>query len=802
MGVRSVEPELGAIWPALQWVSAERAEATCTGKEGSMLGLYEHAGSRDASKAARPAFLTFVVGLLAALAFACGGEEGVLRSSPTAEVAALTPTPMPSPAPTGSPAAEAEGCLASADRIAYVDEGGDVWFVNRDGTDATQVTQSGNNSELVFSPDGKKVAYVHRVRRTSTGGTILDIRVVLRWDSAFRETVVQEPMPTFVRELGQFVAPDNLRWTIDGTSVLAHIAFGGVSQHYIGAFPVDSAVEPYFLGGLGGEPTTDPMQTLLRVYEFDVQSATGAIAYVMYRNADPYGYYLSVTDRDGSNDRYVLPPSGVEKSYSTPSWSPVSQDIAFCARGPDGTYSVAVVNSEPSTGVATPRELATIGPSKPTERPQWSPDGTLLAYDDGVSVWIVDVAGSSDPRKLAEGTHPSWSPDGSEIAFESQGKVWVVSANDGEPRLVAEGSDPEWSPDASVCERAPALPTSTPTATTGLTASPTDATTPTAMATPTSPPVDARSVPIESLLRPGAKVEKVLYASLDETPQEEIVVYSTMMVMKGEQECGPVPLLDVFAYDADRGEWANVFNGNDGDEPIIPVRLEDYQQGPMCGLIYWIDPLELMDFDGDGRHELLVRTVGGGGSGNPGDVVVIGFEGAGRELNATRLFQARLWKLQAVVVVSDRELWLEQGLWSEAEPGGIDMTASLRGVVRHSSDLRKITVVDQHPWPFCTQGFVSSKTNGILKFRCDFDKWPGSSQAWPAEMEFVVNQETAFEPTLFANSLEDVQLGDLVRVDVAAYGLSNPWVVGPDGVWEVGGGSTSLVAARVEVLGR
>lgn len=345
-------------------------------------------------------------------------------------------------------------------------------------------------------------------------------------------------------------------------------------------------------------------------------------------------------------------------------------------------------------------------------------------------------------------------------------------------------------------------PASTPTVLPHVTASPPATITP----TPTPPIPDARSVDIESLIRPGAEVQKVLYASLDDTPPEEIVVYSDMTVMQGETECGPVAFLDIFAYDSERDEWPKVFGADEGEEPLIPVQLEDYQEGgAMCALIWWIDPLELMDFDGDGRQELAVRVLGGGGSAAPGDVVVLGFEGTAPQLGTTRLFRAQLWKAQDVVVAGQGELWLEQVIGSKWEPIG-HAAAALRGVVRYDEAQEEITIVDQEMRLLCTEGTVTVKTENLLTLSCESHELPGLIDPYPTELDFLVNEHTTFGPQSAVGALSDIQIGDYVQIRVAALGLTAGGGIAPEwvflaGVWTVPYVTyVSPIAARVEVV--
>jgi hypothetical protein len=273
-----------------------------------------------------------------------------------------------------------------------------------------------------------------------------------------------------------------------------------------------------------------------------------------------------------------------------------------------------------------------------------------------------------------------------------------------------------------------------------------------------------------------------------------------------------VPFLEVFADDAERDQWGKVFDASDEGGPLAGIRLEDYEQGPMC-FGFWVHPVELTDFDGDGRHELLARFfLGTGGTANYTEVAVFGFEGDAPELRTTKLFQAYLTKLQAVVVASERELWLDQGLWLRG--GGAQMPAMLRGVVRYDPTSGTIAVVDEEARLLCMEGTVLDKAPDTVTIRCEADE-PGVRESYPPEfegeerfpvdMQFMVDRYTQFEPKSSVNSLDDVQIGQSVLVWPATLGLQAVrgvtwgWRV-KDGIWSAEGGSVSPVAGLVEVL--
>jgi Tol biopolymer transport system component/serine/threonine protein kinase len=89
--------------------------------------------------------------------------------------------------------------------------------------------------------------------------------------------------------------------------------------------------------------------------------------------------------------------------------------------------------------------------------PQWSPDGTSIAFQSGEAIYVVPALGGI-PKQLVEPSPegsvraPSWSPDGKQFAYVQGRNIYVCSIDGGEPRKITEAFEPyslSWSPDGS-----------------------------------------------------------------------------------------------------------------------------------------------------------------------------------------------------------------------------------------------------------------------------------------------------------------------------------------------------------------
>ena len=173
---------------------------------------------------------------------------------------------------------------------------------------------------------------------------------------------------------------------------------------------------------------------------------------------------LAVIEPDGSETTLVRDPS-----FYGASFSPDGATVVYATRG-DRAQLMTVA----SDGSEEPRLLLE---STNLYEPTYSPDGTQIAYGDGLyysthTIRVVNADGT-DVRVLIHATPPfdavghirgiEWSPDGSLIAVDlrsladnQKGGIYTVRPDGTDRRLLIPGAgNPAWSPDGSLIAYSP-----------------------------------------------------------------------------------------------------------------------------------------------------------------------------------------------------------------------------------------------------------------------------------------------------------------------------------------------------------
>ena len=227
-----------------------------------------------------------------------------------------------------------------------------------------------DDSSPTPSPDGTKVAFYSRAG-TSVVNTDGTGRRPLRRCSGY-----------------------NLSWSPDSSRIVCE---SGANQGIV-LVGADGRGAQTITGARGYAPSWSPDGT--------------TIAYV-----GPQGIYT--VSPDGSNPRHLT--SHAADELTLPVWSPDSHSILFVSDEPKTRSDLYVVAADGSAL----RRLAT---NISTDRPAWSPDGTLIAFGapsavkNAAAIYTIAPDGSGKALAAA-GTHgesvvePTWSPNGSALAY-------------------------------------------------------------------------------------------------------------------------------------------------------------------------------------------------------------------------------------------------------------------------------------------------------------------------------------------------------------------------------------------------
>jgi Tol biopolymer transport system component len=207
--------------------------------------------------------------------------------------------------------------------------------------------------------------------------------------------------------------------------------------------------------------TTDPGFDACAAYSADGQQ----IAFCSNRSG---AFEIWAMDKNGGNQHAVTNTGG----FATfPDYSPDGRKIAFDGdQGSDPHDEIYVVNAQTGGGLTALTSCAGFGDGCFNDYPAYSPDGTKIAYihaDDvdadgnavNEQVWVMSANGSNKTQLTfdahAHDQLPDWSPDGSKIAYEDgdsgSGRIFSMHADGSHQTQLTFGPGDDfgaaWSPD-------------------------------------------------------------------------------------------------------------------------------------------------------------------------------------------------------------------------------------------------------------------------------------------------------------------------------------------------------------------
>jgi len=363
------------------------------------------------------------------------------------------------------------GAFWSADgRALMMPKNGDLWSVPIDGGKAAAVwTTPGAESSITASPDGTHVAFVRSAARAGGAATAAPAGRGGRGRGGAGGDLIVRSLADGSESV--VLRADNhqiggLSWSPDGKTIVFNDVnapirheqtpdYSGVKIIYTITENVPgetSAVDATgsnprslgTLGGFGGRRWLDARHFLVDRTSSDFKRRTtslvdvsGGAPKVLHEDVkdkfwsitgdanagaqpSPDGKWIAfLSDRDGWDHLYVmaadgarrLQPSGTDAIQITkgkfeawrPQWSPDGTRIAFDANQPDNYgmrhLYVATIGTDPSKTTIT----AVTSGRGTNIAPQWSPDGTRLLYQhtdpqNSADLWVVDVASKKTTR--------------------------------------------------------------------------------------------------------------------------------------------------------------------------------------------------------------------------------------------------------------------------------------------------------------------------------------------------------------------------------------------------------------------
>jgi Tol biopolymer transport system component len=335
----------------------------------------------------------------------------------------------------------------------------DIWVMDADGSNATDVTSSNcgsgtSCSEASWSPDGTKILFQRWVP--------VDWEVTNAGVNSFSEIFSMNTDGSGLARLTEKASACDPQSFFIGVSVSGnnihqqHRCWGNEYPHW---GPAALTPAPTATPTPTPTPTVTPTPAPTAVPVYD--------KIVFAEKDDVYGRYdIFIMDSDGSNKINLTNTPDVH-SESNPKFSPSGNKIVFNGQNgegggiwvmdPDGSNKIQLTNSDgPWSGGYD-------------SDPSWSPDGTKIVYNGNRraftnalqrGIWTINVDGS-DAKRIWQSPdeisrrigNPVFSPDGTKIFFKAEGTNYVINSDGTNVTQVAyqlgHVGRYDWSPDGT-----------------------------------------------------------------------------------------------------------------------------------------------------------------------------------------------------------------------------------------------------------------------------------------------------------------------------------------------------------------
>jgi hypothetical protein len=140
-----------------------------------------------------------------------------------------------------------------------------------------------------------------------------------------------------------------------------------------------------------------------------------------------------------------------ETALQEPKWSPDGSQIAYFDGMFDWGNSLRIMDSDGTDSRVLVENGETLGGGH-VEGIEWSPDGSRLAFSVGQHLYLVGVDGSGFRLVAEEAVEPYWSPDGTHIAYtrpddDGRGSLEIVRLDDLQVQNFGDGGSGPWTAD-------------------------------------------------------------------------------------------------------------------------------------------------------------------------------------------------------------------------------------------------------------------------------------------------------------------------------------------------------------------